>query len=369
MRRVFFFTIGLFFILQIVNLATRFLLFDRTSYEPIHGVSTPLPSLFNPWLNFDGINYLKIVKDGYDLENVVFFPLFPVAVRLVSIDNFVNPIIVGLSINFVLAVASIYALYLLVKRDMPEHVAFRSVILFLTFPTSFFIFAFYTESIFLIITLLFFIVLSKKQLFLSSVLVVIASLAKIFGVSLFVPLLYEAIKLYKSNHKFSKDIFIAPLGLFIWIFYIYTKYGDPLLIIKGQRFDRFSREIGLLSPITVTKDTLVKVISGPQAYYDSPFVYPVIIAELVAIIFAVLFLILSFKKIAMHYWLYCASYIVIVVFSGGLSSDVRYILMLFPIFVFLAQKLPLGLFRLWAVISFLLMIGFSSLFLRNYWIG
>ncbi len=360
---------AVFLLIHIVNIVSHFVIVDRTSYEPVYGLAHPFSKILYPWINFDGQNYLKIVLSGYDLQNVVFFPFFPLMVNIFSLNGVINPIIAGLFLSFTCALFSAIGLYDLTRKEYGNKIALRAGIILFTFPTSFFMFAFYNESLFLLITILFFWFLRKNNYLLASMCVIFAGLTRIFALALFAPLVFTAISRYQTYRKFSSGLVVAPLGFMSYLFYIWVKFGDPLLVVKLQSVDRFSRHLDIFSPIYVARETFLKVYSGPQANFGSPFVYPIIIVEFLAITFGIIMLILTYKKLAMDYWIYCLFYMLIILFSGGLSSDLRYILMVFPYFIFLAMKLSNFWYKLWIASSLTLLVLFSSLFFRNYWVA
>ncbi len=211
--------------------------------------------------------------------------------------------------------------------------------------------------------------LKRKQINFATFVVLLATATRIFGLALIVPLMYDGYKQSKGNGRFPFLVLLSPFGIIIYFFYSYIKFNDPFLMIGSQEGERFSRELGLFSPMHVFTETIAKILSGVKSSYDSPFVYPIIVLEFAAIIFAFVLLRVSYKKLSFSYWIYCVSFVVIIIFSGGLSSDLRYLLMLFPFFIFLAKKLSKGFFLVWIVCSFCLMLLLATLFLRNYWVG
>ncbi|MEK7580956.1 MAG: mannosyltransferase family protein [Patescibacteria group bacterium] len=369
MRKVLVSIIILFVSLQTLNVISRYIIFDRTSYEPILNTRVLFPQIVNPWLNFDGQNYLNIVKLGYNSEDLlVFFPLYPMIIRVLSFGGFINQIYLGLFLSFLFSSCALLALYELVKKYEGESVAFKTVLVFLLFPTSFFLFSFYTEGVFLLLTVFFFWTLRNKLFWASSLLVMLALVTKIFGLALLAPLIYS---MYNSASKKVSDIislFFIPFGLLAYFYFVYIEFGNPLLVFTGQGLPKYGRSIGIYSPITILQETFFKIVRGPTGY-DNVFVYPVIVLEAITIIFAAAMLILTYKKLRIDYWLFCFAVIIIIIFSGGLSSDLRYILILFPFYIYIAKHFSRPSLVIWSIISMTLLIFASTLFLRNYWTG
>ena len=103
----------------------------------------------------------------------------------------------------------------------------------------------------------------------------------------------------------------------------------------------------------------------------SPTYFTVILEFLVGLLFVAL-LIFSIKKIRPSYWIFCVLSFFLPTFTGTLSSIPRYVLVLFPLFMFLASWLdrrhPFIRYIYYAicVVLSLLTIGF---FTRGYFVG
>lgn len=371
MKKVIVSLLCLFILLQIVNVISHKIIFDRTSYELLFNIPVFSRGALLPWLNFDGKNYLAIAEYGYEVNKqlAVFFPLYPLLIRVFSFNLTFNPILVGLLISAVSTLVAVIVLYKLIQIEYSEKIATRSIALLLLFPTSFYLFAYYTEGIFLLFSVLFFWFIKKNNLFLASVFVFFATATRLVGLALIPPLIFEAYKIHKKENKIAWSVLISPLGFAFYAIFNYLKFGNPLLMITAQTSFRFGRAIDILSPFHIFKGAVVKIISGPLPSYDSPFVYPVIILEFLFAVYSLVILYFSFRKLPKSYFLYILFLIVLIFYSSALSSIGRYILVIFPIYVLLALTLPRKIFVVWSLISFFLLIFASSLFLRNYWIA
>lgn len=371
MKKVIVSLLCLYALLQIINVISHRIIFDRTSYELLFNIPVFSRGALLPLLNFDGRNYLAIVKYGYEANSqlAVFFPLYPLLVRTFSFNLFFNPIVVGLLISAVCILAAVIVLYKLLQIEYSEKIAMRSIMLLLLFPTSFYLFAYYTEGLFLLFSVLFFWFIKKNNLFMASVSVFFATATRLVGLALVPSLILEVYEIYKKENKITWSVLISPLGFVSYAIFNYLKFGNPFLMITAQTSSSFGRSIDILSPFHIFRDAFIKIISGPFPPYDSAFVYPVIILEFLYAVFILIILYFAFGKLPKSYFLYILFSIVLIFYSSALSSIGRYILVIFPIYVLLALTLPRKIFVVWSVISFLLLIFSSSLFLRNYWIS
>ncbi len=105
------------------------------------------------WVHWDANHYLRIAEVGYrssgeDALYIVFFPAYPVLVRLVA---FVVRDLAGAAmlISMAASVGAAWFLYRLIRLDAGHEQAWRGVVLLFSFPTAYYLFAPYTESLFL----------------------------------------------------------------------------------------------------------------------------------------------------------------------------------------------------------------------------
>ena len=166
--RIFLFGIAFLSTLVIANFGNRFPYAERVL------TVTKLPDWVWGFGNFDGVHYLRIAQNGYDAEySQAFFPLFPLLIRIFNFfpkgnldtNFFVDPSYfhTGMILS---AIFFILALYLLVKlwsKEYSAKIAWTSIVLLLTFPTSFYFGSIYSESLFLLLTVLTFWFVKKDK--------------------------------------------------------------------------------------------------------------------------------------------------------------------------------------------------------------
>jgi len=120
------------------------------------GPSDPL-SIMRQFCRWDGPHYIDIARNWYVNTGeqcffLVFFPLYPLLIRLTTFNwQYVNLSALLIS-NVSSIIAAIYP-FKLVKLDFEEDVAKRSVFYMSFFPTAYFLCATYTESLFLALTI------------------------------------------------------------------------------------------------------------------------------------------------------------------------------------------------------------------------
>jgi len=359
------------FLLHSLNLISYKLLFDRTSYELPIAASLSYRHIFIPWLNYDGLNYLQIIQNGYNpnyqTELRVFFPLYPLIVKLISFNVF-NPIPVGLGISLLAIFASLFSFHYLLKLDKTnQEQRTRILTLLLLFPTSYYFLAFYTESIFLLLALLIFITLKQKRFLLAGVLTALITATRITGLALVPVFFWECYQYYRKTKKLIWQIFLAPMGFFLYLLYAQFNSGSALAIINSQK--NWNRPLGILGPCYAFKDGLSKFLFGSSYTHHDLFGRSMEIVEFLTAIFLVIMIIYGFKRLKTSYWLYIFFSSVPIFFSGALPSIHRYVLVMFPIYILLGQNLSKKKFYLLSVFFAALLIYFTALYLRNYWVA
>jgi Gpi18-like mannosyltransferase len=366
MKKVVIILIVWFFSILFINKLSAKFIPDRTSYELPYKV--PFAFSIAPLLNMDGREYLDIACNGYSIKNGslnlrAFFPVYPVLIRFFSASCKVNPIPIGIGISFTALLSAAFILWKMLDKKIRD----KAMILLIFFPTSFFFMAFYTESTFLLFSVLVFWFLDQKKIFYAAIFAALASGTRIVGLALTLPVFYEAYLEYKRDRRLHFEAAIAPLGFVIYAVYNWFSSGNLFIFITSQKY--WDRAVGLSAPFNAIKSQIASILSGPLPRYDSPFVYPVILIEFIMFLYLLVVLYFSYKEIKMSYWLYLLGSIVIILFGGILSAIPRYTLVLFPIYIFLAGKLKRVSYFLYLSVSLIGFLFMTSLFLRGYWIS
>ncbi len=344
---------------------------NRTSFESPVLLSNRMRSSLLPWLNSDGRNYLDIAISGYHergtMDLSVFFPLFPLLIRLLSFNLLFNPVYIGLLLSSAFLILSVFYLYKFISRIHDSRLAVKVITMMLFFPTAYFFPAYYTESLFLTWTVIFFILLARKKYWLAALVCSLATATRVVGLALIPPLAWELYLRYRTDGRFPYPLLVSPLGLFFYLIYTQITRGNWALVFSGQAY--WSRKFSLLNPFTSFAEWTGKVLAGPQPGYDSPFVYPGIIIEFLSVLFLFILVIKMYRRISAPLYLYVASSFAILLLAGNFSSVPRYILVMFPVFIFLARHITGKVLILYYLLSSGLLIYMTALFTRGYWAG
>jgi len=332
--------------------------------------------LLYPFANFDGVYYLLIAAQGYTV-NAGFFPLFPLSIHIATFPF--NPPAGGLPFNpiqyFVaITLVSIYFLialnifYKLIRLDYKENIAIWSTIFLLIFPTSFFFASIYSESLFLLLSLLTFYFARKKKWVFAGLIGLLLSATRLVGIFILPAILYEYFK--ENKNKLSIKVlplFLPPLGLIVYAFYNLQKWGNPFYFITAQGNFANNRTVDsiVLFPQTIFRYIKILMTIKPAIYE-----WWVAFFELSFFIFAlILFYVAWKKKVRFSYLIFGFLCFLLPISSGTFTGLPRYILTIFPLFISLALIEKKSFKIAYAIVSITLLFLFFMLFSKGYFIA
>lgn len=379
-RIIFLFFAWRFFLFLPLIVAKLFLLprigYEYTNLSNFLGGSNQLLSnfLLYPYGNFDGIHYLLIAANGYT-NNAGFFPLFPLSINVSTLFFGLNiasfdprqyfTAIILTSFYFLF---SLLVLRKLIKLDYAENIAIWSIVFLLIFPTSFFFASIYSESLFLLLSLLSFYFARKRRWFLTGILGALLSATRLVGIAIWPALLYEYFK--ENKNKISIKILpllFVPLGLISYIIYNFYKWGNPFYFIAAQGNFQNNRSVNaiVLFPQTVFRYMKILLTVSPKLYE-----WKVALSELSFFLFASIMIYVAWKKkVRISYLIFGILCLLIPASSGTFSGLPRYVLIIFPIFITLALIKSKLLKIVYSIISIILLFIFFMLFSKGYFIA
>ncbi len=159
---------------------------------PYRGLAPdPNPALA-VWQRFDSNWYLKIAEHGYsDADgSTVYFPIYPLLIHVAGSLLFGQYLLASILVSNLSLVAALYFLFRIANELMGTGGARRALVFLAIFPTSFFLFAAYTESLFLCLSLAALIAGQRRHWVCAGVLASLAALTRLQGVVLILPLAY-----------------------------------------------------------------------------------------------------------------------------------------------------------------------------------
>jgi hypothetical protein len=340
----------------------------------------------NIWSHWDGEHYVALAMGGYlnppDSVSPAFFPLYPLLMRSFA-DLFGGPIskealsVWGPLLSLLFLPFALYFIYQIALDEFDERVAKGAVLILAFFPTTFFLNAAYTESLFLALSAgALWAVRVRKDLLLACVLAALAGATRNVGVFLMVPLMYEWIKNIESFRWRGIYLLLAPGGLLAYMGYLWVRFGDPLLFYSAQEswgrqatgpLDTASRALGsaaeaagrLIDPGLWSDPTLGNVadhLAGAGNFFN-----------LVFFVFAGVVLLAGLKELPLSLTIYGLLLVAPATLFGSPESPLmgtpRYVLVAFPVFIVLGLLFRNRvLFGGWLVLSGLASLALCALF-------
>jgi hypothetical protein len=319
--------------------------------------------LFNLPLRWDAGWYLQIAIHGYTYEerggaavqqNIVFFPAYPLAVRVVSLllggskaAFFLGATIVSLAAFFA-ALAYVFAL---ARDDLSEDGARTALWFLAAYPFACFYGAIYTESLFLLGAAGAFFHFKRAEWWRAAAWGLVAGLTRPNGFLLCVPLGVLAVSRFLPARLVRRRSFpaesdrtaLAPalaaaampvVGVLLYSLFVWTKAGNPLAWIAGHA--AWGRHYSGLT--TLVSDRYNYIASAGLYAYVSELPLDLLNA------LGVIFVLVAAWPVARRLGLAYAAFIIVNILppiaQGGLMSAGRFSSVLFPAFIWMAAAVP-----------------------------
>ncbi len=220
-------------------------------------------ALLGIWERFDTLWFLRISERGYDRPMaVIFYPLYPAAIRLVS--GMMPAIAAALLVSTVATFFSIWGLLRLAGTDLSAVGKLRTLLLLSVWPASFVLFAGYADSLTLALVVWAVIFGREARWEAATVCGLLAGAARPSGVLVFVPL---AVLALRSRHVRSLVVALTPLGLLSY--WGWLRWSGRVSVVEAYRLYQGMTMVppwrGLaeaLRLIVIDRDTLLAIKLG-----------------------------------------------------------------------------------------------------------
>lgn len=359
-------------ILTLMFLAWRVLLFIIAGIAPIFVqpfgnrfpyvgmlIDSGLPQFLWSFGNFDGVHYLGIAQNFYAYQYTqAFFPLYPILIKLASYLTAGNYIVSGLIVSNLAFASGLVIFYKLIRKIYSSKTALWSCLFLLSFPTSYYFGSIYTEGIFFLLIMSSFYLLAENKILAASIVGALASSTRLIGVFL--------APAFIKDRKFSQNapLLIIPAGLLLYMAYLYFKFHNAFYFLTAQTIFGQAR-------------STANVILLPQVFYryikilltTHGLVLATASFELTSTVFAIVTLILATKKMKREWLIFSWLAILVPTLTGTFTSMPRYILVAFPLFIYLALINNIYIKLLIAALFISLLAVTTALFTQGYWVA
>lgn len=315
-------------------------------------------NLFSPWVQWDGPHYLDLAKNWYQVSGqesywIVFYPLYPILIKIFNF--FVNDFATAsILVSILFSFSASVLLFELTLLDFNKKSALLAVWFLNIFPTSYFLQASYTESLFLTTSLVTVYLFRKKLFFYSGVSGMLSTMARINGL-LLIPLLASEVRDLKKGFI---TLLITPLGFLFYLSINYLLFHHPFYFtnpLYANWYKRFDWPwVG------------IKNLFGSIPPYQDALFYAYI-SEATVTLFIILIGIYTFVKVRRSYGIYTLLNLLLFTSTSFVMSIPRYALILFPIFIALAQIKSKTVIAIISTVFIILLIYFSFLYTQGQW--
>lgn len=346
-------------------------------------------AVLGTWQHWDGFWYLKIATSGYEIPDFspAFYPLYPLLIRLVGEATQSSFLASGIAISNVAYFIVLIMLWKLLALDFSADVRKRAMLYIMLFPTSYYFFAVYTESLFLALAVSAFYFARKGNWMVAGLIGMFATLTRNTGMALALPFAIEYMR--QRNFDLRKIGFdclaigLIPFGLAIYMGYQWMVLEDPFAFSAAQV--HWGRSFGM--PWQTLADAWARAQEPPEPFMTEPIDHPFgmilywsdqISNHAYNFVFTIPGLVLAFASLKMlrpSYSLFAFAAVIMPLFIPSedipLFSMPRFLVILFPLFITLS--LLVGT-RVWLhrtiLLAFItLLLVFSIRYFAWYWVA
>lgn len=341
--------------------------FDGAAH-PYLGILPEKNMLLEVWQRWDVLHYQWIATQGYHKSNLEpFGPLYPILMRWSAPLFGNNLLLAGLIISSLFCLAAMYALISLARTELRTGAEARDALLYqVIFPTAFFLFAPYTEPIFLLGAVMTIKSLRQKQWMAAGLWGILAVSARLPALFIVFPALYATWKEWRESGQLRAWLspFLILVGASLFPLYVWFTMKVPpweFLQTLNSGFQRNFNFPGYNIWLAINN-----ILRG---------IFPLVnIPDLVFCLIFIAGTILVWKKLPAIYGVFTTSFMLLYLSTNTslypLLSISRYVLVLFPVFMALpavTQNKRIRMIVLAAMLTGLLF--FSAQFAIWGWVG
>jgi len=337
--------------------------------RPYLGVPIEQNPWLEPWQRWDTLHYQAIANRGYTAFDSALFvpPLFPYLMKTVAILLGGNTLLAGIVISNIAFLFCLIIFYRMTENETKKSDdATRATLYLASFPASFFFFAAYTESLFLLASLLVIQYTRHEKWWQAGIWGGIASLTRLPGLLIVVPLIYTALIKWAKEKVWKSWISViltlvggAIFPIYIW-FFLHLPPWTPWRIQEARY------KGGMSLPGVNILEAVQQILHGTSPILN--------IIDLAFLLFFLLCLFPIWRCLPRIYSVYSLSFMFLYLIRTSaiqplLSVD-RYVLVFFPAFMVMGSwgKKP-GINRLILYLSWIGLFYLSGQFAIWGWAG
>jgi Gpi18-like mannosyltransferase len=333
------FSLGIFLLFRFglwgwMILVRRLIPIEPSSNDIIHpylGIPLEQNTLLEVWQRWDVLHYQWIAIHGYSATSLEpFGPLYPTLMRWGAYLTGNNTLLAGLVVSSLFCLAAIHAFLTLARMELGTQDHSQQALLYLVFfPTAFFLFAPYTESIYLLGAIMSIKSLRQQKWIAAGLWGMLAASVRLPAALLILPALYEAwMEWRRSNRRLAwTSPFLILLGAGLFPIYIWAVLKLPPWALFQSLDTGFQRSFSF--PGLNLWYSIQNIFGGAFPLVNGP--------DLVIAILFIAGTVLVWKKLPVVYGIYTSAFMILYLSTTTapypLLSISRYVLVLFPVFL------------------------------------
>lgn len=214
-------------------------------HPSVWGMHHPGSSTFwDAWYQWDARWYVRVARSGYHWQDfqhwssVAFFPVYPLLILALVTVVPISTKLIAMVISNLLFFVALYALYRFVGREFDGKLARRSILYISLFPTALFFFAGYSESAFLLWSVLSLGAMRQRRWVWAGLWGCLAAGTRSQGLALMVPFALECWQVYGFRwREWLRGTWIAliPLSWIAFAIFMQARFENAFLFIESQR--------------------------------------------------------------------------------------------------------------------------------------
>ena len=282
------------------------------------------------WLHWDTRHYIGIAQDGYtavgdDRLRLVFFPLYPLMIRLFSPLTGGNLFLSGTVVSLICSAAATAFLYDLAQMHLGKDGAWLAVAYFLLSPMSVFLGCVYTEALFICLSLATVVLLRRGHPWAAALCGMLSAftrmpgviIAGLFIIAFLAGIPKEGVRL-KSLVSCIGQVLLVFCGLFLYWGVNWLVTGDPMMYLTYQKENWYQSAGSFWQSAGQTMRYVLSTFGEDDWFFTW-------VVQLAAM--AYLFFLLAFeqKKLPFDLAAYSFVYVAVVLSPTWLLSGARYL--------------------------------------------
>jgi hypothetical protein len=351
------------------------------------------------WWRWDAVHLTKIAAYGYQNNEGyrAFLPLSPFLQRAIGdiLSLIVHPksafsrealfYFAGVILANACTYITMLLCYVLVKKEKGAWAARLTLLFLVVYPYSMFLFAGYSEPLFFLLAVAVFFFLQRNRWWLAAFCATLLMLTRVAGALIVIPFLVlyiqrfwpqwrERVFPWRAMVRRALPVAIIPLGLGIYMLYLYHIWHNPFIFQAAEAaWNRHASVPGYGLYLDLKVLTNIKHLWPDLRYSD--------IMDAVFSIGPLAALLIGWKRLPLHYWLFSLAMVLFSMCTYGTGTDVmyanpalsypRYVMAAFPMFLLYAEwseMQPLTLVLLVPCFLILQIVNIA-LFVTGHWVA